>query len=204
MRTGSSSDLIFPLLKITTAVLLFVPALTRAQVTVGERESALSLTSRLGLQGPTSLADTGTIVAAGDTTGIRGTTKSPFLAVTFSIFPGGGQIYNGSYWKVPIVWGVQAFFISQWVANNRYYKSYKADYANSITPSNPYGDVNYKNYRDSYLDQRDSYAWYIAGAYLLSMLDAYVDAELSGFDVSPGLAFNSPHPAPAISFRLRF
>jgi len=116
--------------------------------------------------------------------------KSALTSVLLSaVIPGGGQIYNGSYWKLPIIYGLQAFFVSQWIVNNNSYKYYRSQYDSSIVASPPNGDINLQSERDAYRDQRDSYAWYIAGVYALSILDAYIDAELSGFDVSPSLGF---------------
>lgn len=139
--------------------------------------------------------------------------KSALAAVLFSVIPGGGQIYNGSYWKVPIVWGVQAYFVYEWIANNRVYRSYQQELSDSLAAGPPYnssdltrqGDIETLiKLRNTALGQRDSYAWYIAGAYLLSMLDAYVDAELSGFNVSPNLSVAPTGKTVALSFRMKF
>ncbi len=150
-----------------------------------------------------------------DTNAVLIKQKSALTAVLLSaVIPGGGQVYNGSYWKVPIIIGVQAFFISEWISNNKTYQSLQTQYADSVRAAGPslswtYQEMNYlsglQSDRDAVHDQRDSYAWYIAGVYLLSMLDAYVDAELSGFDVSPSLGVNPAGSATfAISCRIRF
>ena len=147
---------------------------------------------------------TGSLTAA-DTVSTGPRQKSPLVAVLLSaVIPGGGQIYNQSYWKVPIVWGVQAFFVTQWISNNRQYESLKNQVADSIAKGPPYGSdlESLENARNSAHDQRDSYAWYIAGVYLISVVDAYVDAELSGFDVSPALAV-SPDKSGTISLSIR-
>jgi hypothetical protein len=117
--------------------------------------------------------------------------KSPLLAVALSLaVPGGGQIYNGSYWKAPIVLGLQAFFVSEWISNNKTYKYYQQQYQNSILSMPPYGNPYIKAQRDAWRDQRDSYSWYIAVTAVLSVVDAYVDAQLSEFDVSNTLSIN--------------
>ncbi len=166
--------------------------------------SLLSLGSRLGV--PTSVLDSSIREdgQASDSLRTSWNLKSPLLAVAFSVVPGGGQLYNGSYWKAPIVWGVQAYFVSQWIINNKDYRFYRSEYSNSITSLNPDGNATLRSLRDAYLDQRDSFAWYIAGTYLLSMLDAYVDAELSGFDVSPNLSATPAGTTVAVSFRMKF
>jgi hypothetical protein len=142
-----------------------------------------------------------------DTSAVLIKQKSPLVAVLLSAtIPGGGQIYNGSYWKVPIIYGLQAFFVSQWISNNKTYQSLRSQYSDSLRTGSNSGYLDQlQQYRDSYHDQRDSYAWYIAGVYLLSIIDAYVDAELSGFDVSSSLGFAPNGSAvAAISFKVKF
>lgn len=114
--------------------------------------------------------------------------KSTTLAMALSaVFPGGGQIYNGKWWKVPIVWGAGGFFVEEWSRNNRHYNDYYDQFARSLQTSPPYGDTRTQALRDYYRDQRDSFAWYFGILYALQILDAYVDASLSGFDVGPDL-----------------
>ena len=48
------------------------------------------------------------------------------LATTLSLIPGGGQIYNGKYWKAPIFWagiGSTAYYYGQL---NAQFKSYES------------------------------------------------------------------------------
>lgn len=182
---------------------------TLAQV-AGQR---LALSARLGIG--TVAVDTAGKPASqvADTTTGNKEQKSALDAVLFSIVPGGGQIYNGSYWKVPIIWGVQGYFVYEWIASNKVYRSYQQELTDSLASGPPYNssDGNRQNrintlisLRNTYLGQRDSFAWYIAGAYFLSMLDAYIDAELSGFNVSPNLSVAPTGKTVALSFRMKF
>jgi hypothetical protein len=112
-------------------------------------------------------------------------TKSPTKAMLFSaVIPGAGQFYNKSYWKIPIIWGVGGYFVYEIIKNNNSYIDYRDLYANSQTPSNPNGDVRYKNLREFYRDQRDQFYLYAGLVYLINIVDAYVDAHLFDFDVS--------------------
>lgn len=174
--------------------------------------SRLALSERLGMQN-ISIDSTGNATSQSpDTLKVIGKLKSPLAAVLFSIFPGGGQIYNGSYWKVPIIWGVQGYFVYEWIQNNKVYQSLKQEVSDSIAAGTPYISLDHPltdvktliGLRDGAQNTRDSYAWYIAGAYLLSMLDAYVDAELSGFNVSPNLSSSPMGKVFALSFRMKF
>jgi len=125
-----------------------------------------------------------------DTTAIQDTTtissdvfvmqKSPWGAVARSaIIPGLGQIYNESYWKAPVIWGVMGWFVYVWIDNNNKY----IDYINLYIKYGGNGLVDYKGARDFFRDQRDEFAIYIALAYFLNLVDAYVDAHLFDFSV---------------------
>ncbi len=109
--------------------------------------------------------------------------KSPMGAFWRSaILPGWGQFYNESYWKIPIVWGVSAWFTYLWIDRNDNYKFYKDLYIESLNESES-GNSDYKNLRNFYRDDRDLYAIYLGLTYFLNLIDAYVDAHLFDFDV---------------------
>lgn len=111
--------------------------------------------------------------------------KSPWGAVVRSaVLPGWGQIYNESYWKAPIVWGVMGWFVYNWVDNNNNYIDYKNLYI--ITGKSL--DLEYRNF---YRDQRDEFAIYFALTYFLTLVDAYVDAHLFDFSVGENRFTNS-------------
>src|SRR6266850_5090288 len=114
--------------------------------------------------------------------------KSPWIAVGLSAgVPGLGQIYNHTYWKLPLIWGLGGYWIYEWVHLNDNYKDFRSQYSNSITPANKAGDPLLLTLRDFYRDERDKFAWYLGALYLLNLVDAYVGASLYDFDVSPDL-----------------
>lgn len=141
---------------------------------------------------------------------------SPRKAVIYSaLFPGLGQIYNRKYWKLPIVYGgfVGLTYAITW--NNGYYRDYLGAYQD-IMDDNP--DTNRWHNMLPYgrdpattdipwftgvLQQRKDYFRYYrdlsiiasVGLYLVAIVDAYVDAQLFDFDISPDLSL---HAAPAI------
>jgi len=124
--------------------------------------------------------------------------KSAWGAVLRSaVVPGWGQIYNGSYWKAPIVWGIGAWLVYNWVQNNNSYKLYKDQFL--IHPTNNTQDPNLL-YRNFYRDQRDLFTIYMAVTYLLQLVDAYVDAHLFDFTVQENYQFGFR----LIRFQLRF
>jgi hypothetical protein len=114
--------------------------------------------------------------------------KSPWGAVARSaILPGWGQIYNESYWKAPVVWGIIGWFSYSWIDNNNKYK----DYQNLYSQFGDSGSINYKLYRDFYRDQRDEFAIYIVLTYFLNLVDAYVDAHMFDFSVQENSLTNT-------------
>lgn len=103
--------------------------------------------------------------------------KSPWVAVGLSaIAPGAGQIYNASYWKAPVVWGIQGWLVYNFIINDR-------DYRNNADLYSDTKDYRYKKIRDFYHDQRDQFGTYILLTYMLTLVDAYVDAHLFDFTV---------------------
>jgi hypothetical protein len=117
--------------------------------------------------------------------------KSATVAMLASmVLPGAGQIYNESYWKAPVVWGVGAYFYSVYRDQNRQYQSFRDAYTKSVDTVLTQGDGNLKTQRDFYFAQRNTFGWYLAITYLVTIVDAYVDASLFNFEVSPDL---QPH-----------
>jgi len=124
------------------------------------------------------------------------------------VIPGGGQIYNRKYWKLPIVYGgfIGCIYAMTW--NNTMYKDYAQAYLDlmdddpgtasynkflhlgrQINSSNEerYKDI-FKRRKDRYRRWRDLSFFVMVGIYAVSVIDAYVDAELSEFDISKDLS----------------
>ena len=119
------------------------------------------------------------------------------------VIPGGGQIYNRKFWKLPIVYGgfVGCLYAYNW--NGQMYKDYRQAYLD-IMDSDPNTD-SYKDFfrpgydyeankdylkgvfkkrKDRYRRWRDLSIFSFIGVYALSVVDAYVDAQLAHFDIS--------------------
>ena len=141
-------------------------------------------------------------------------------ATTLSmICPGAGQIYNGSYWKAPIVIGgfASMVYVIDW--NNRGYQRFRTaynlrvDYDNALKEYNAATDktgltkpsptdefrgrytADYlKNLKNSYRRNRDLSIIITAGVYLFNVIDAHVDAHLKDYDISDNLSMDvQPH-----------
>ena len=74
------------------------------------------------------------------------------------VLPGAGQVYNRKYWKLPIIYGGFAGCIYAMTCKNRYRR------------------------------WRDLSVFATIAVYALSVIDAYVDASLSEFDISEDLS----------------
>lgn len=124
------------------------------------------------------------------------------------VLPGAGQIYNRKYWKLPIIYGgfIGCIYALTW--NNMMYKDYSQAYLDimdddpntasynkflhlgvKIDSSNEehYKEI-FKSRKDKYRRWRDMSIFVMIGVYALSVIDAYVDAELSAFDISKDLS----------------
>ena len=135
-----------------------------------------------------------------------------------ALFPGLGQVYNGKYWKLPIIYGgyVGVIYVLGW--NNKNYNDYfdayrtvskyqtvtqmsQADknYLNDLFKI-PYWDLNtnpshfdsfktqLKSGKDYYRRNRDMSIIAIAALHVLSIIDASVDANLADFEINDNLS----------------
>lgn len=123
------------------------------------------------------------------------------------VLPGAGQIYNRKYWKLPIIYGgfLGCTYALLW--NQQMYKDYSqayidimdddpltASYKNmlpmgyDITGREEQFKKIFKHKRDYYRKYRDMSIFAFFGVYLVSVVDAYVDAQLSTFDISKDLS----------------
>lgn len=157
--------------------------------------------------------------AAMNYNGVKPATRVKKATTLSMICPGAGQIYNGSYWKAPIVIGgfASMIYVVDW--NNRGYQRFRTaynlrvDYDNALkeynaatdkegltkpTPTDEfrgrYTSDYLKNLKNSYRRNRDLSIIITAGVYLLNVIDAHVDAHLQDYDISDDLAMDvQPH-----------
>ncbi len=135
----------------------------------------------------------------------------PTRAVWMSaLFPGLGQVYNRRYWKIPIVIGAYMGlgYATSW--NNGmltdYTRAYRDlmdsdpntnSYMNFFPPTTQESDIDrtwltniMQSRKNFYRRNRDLCIIAMVGVYLVAMVDAYVDASLSHFDISPDLSMD--------------
>jgi len=146
--------------------------------------------------------------------------------------PGAGQIYNGHWWKVPILYagmGTLGYFV-YW--NNNSYVRYRNAYVDFVdddpsttryneilqegTSVDDYDDSWFEetveNRKDSYRRDRDFLIICMVGLYTLNVIEANVAAHLHDFDVSddltlkisPDLDYDFMSRQPMVGVSLRF
>jgi hypothetical protein len=154
-----------------------------------------------------------------------------------AIIPGYGQILNRSYWKLPIVYAGFLGCGFMVTMNSVRYETYKKAYQDisdsndatvsylSLLPkgatieSYPGGisrlQTNLKSYYEQYRRNRDLSIIASVGYYAITLVEAYVDAQLFDFDISPDLSMQirpsllqnnfgqSTKPGVQVSFRLK-
>lgn len=135
----------------------------------------------------------------------------PKRAVWLSaLFPGLGQIYNRRYWKLPILVGgyLGLAYATNWNATMlRDYTRAYADIMDNDPSTKSYMDFFpptvkeenidrtwltniLKSRKDFFRRNRDLCIICVVGVYLIAMVDAYVDASLAHFDITPDLSVN--------------
>lgn len=131
--------------------------------------------------------------------------RAMWLAI---VLPGAGQIYNRKYWKLPIFYGgfLGCAYAMRW--NNQMYADYAQAYID-IMDDNPntnsfnqflhlgsqITNQNIDRYKELFRKRKDRFRRWrdlsffcMIGVYGLSIIDAYVDASLSQFDISDDLS----------------
>lgn len=121
---------------------------------------------------------------------------SPTTAMLLSIIPGGGQVYNKKYWKLPIIYGCLAtssYFIyrsaNQMVSYRREYINRRDGYVDYLKPEYAqYNDENIINLKNKAQRNMEIAVGVTAVLYALNIIDAMVDAHLYEFDISDDLS----------------
>ena len=131
---------------------------------------------------------------------------SPTAAILWSIIPGGGQIYNKKYWKVPIVYGLleaSGYFLVKYANDMMLYRREFINRRDGNTELLLPGLAEIPDENILALKQTSQRNMEIAIAataivYILNFVDAMVDAHLFYFDVSDDLSlYASPMVRPS-------
>ena len=122
-------------------------------------------------------------------------------ATTLSLVcPGAGQIYNGSYWKVPIVVAGMAsmFYVIDW--NQRGYDRFKTAYDlatdgddSTVGEFPNTSDESLRSIKNAYRRNRDLAIIGTVAVYLVQVADAHIDAHMQAYDITDNLSMEV-HP----------
>ncbi len=122
----------------------------------------------------------------------------PGRAALYSIIlPGAGQIYNGSYWKAPIVWGLIGTMGTIVASTTNQYKDLDARYISALNEeidmvpnTDPRGlsSTQLFNLRTQANKNRQLSIVLFSLAWIGQSIEAYVDGHLKEFDVSDDLS----------------
>jgi hypothetical protein len=162
-----------------------------------------------------STSSTDSILNQQDVTAKVRKPKDPVKASILSaVLPGAGQVYNGKWWKAPLVWGG---FISAFVVHDFYYDKHKfyhqvliykdQEVADAIiavyAEDNKEGDrftnrtgveiseltqAEIQNFNDATEKKKQQVYLMSTLFYIIQIVDASVDAHFSTFDVSDDLS----------------
>ena len=202
-------------ISLITILFYFLPACCKAQAGDISGKDSISVSDGLLFQVDTVFTDS----MANKKLPVRSEKFKPNskkATLYAALFPGLGQIYNRKYWKLPLVYGgfIGCIYAISWNGNqyNGYRKAY-IDFIDEDPTSNSWEDYRYgayrrmnfedwtedmkRNFADALKSARDfnrrnrdlSYIITV-GVYAISIIDAYVDAQLFDFDISPDLSMH--------------
>ncbi len=136
--------------------------------------------------------------------------RGPKRALLWSIIPGGGQVYNKAWWKVPLVYGGLLGIIAVADYNQTQYSRLVTALearclGDGLIVVVPYAECQFKpneftveqytteslvSARDNVNRTRQTAYFGIIGVYILQAVEAFTDAHLRDFDISDDLSIN--------------
>lgn len=121
----------------------------------------------------------------------------PSKAAFYSaVLPGLGQAYNGSYWKIPLVYAGLGGGVYFYIQNNNQFHSYRDAYKRRLAG---YTDDEYQGRisdegliqaQKQFRKNKEISIFFTVIWYALNIVDANVDAHLKQFNVSENLSIN--------------
>lgn len=146
-------------------------------------------------QADTAIAKINEAIAEVDSAALPDPLKAALLSAAM---PGLGQLYNRSYWKIPVVYGSMMtlgymvhYFDHYYI---KYRNAYNAEHDGNPATVNPLEGTRENNRLfqriEFYRRNRDYMMILTAGFYLLNVMEAHVDAHLQTFDLSDDITLN--------------
>lgn len=142
--------------------------------------------------------------ASAQAQGVKKEHSAKKAGIMSAILPGAGQVYNGKWWKVPIIYagfgGIGYMAYSNHSDYKLFLNAYKIKTGNleaGVTPSEQavqlsehYQASQLQSYKDSYRRDFELYCIILAAWYGLNIVDAIVDGHLYTYDISDDLSFS--------------
>lgn len=122
--------------------------------------------------------------------------RSPRTAILLSLaMPGAGQTYNGDYLKTGVIYGIFGSLFYAMDFNRNQFQRFNTAYEQRLMgePDEFVGLIpnarGIRNFRDGYRKDLELTYIGIGAVYLFNVIDAFVSAHLTTFDVSDDLSF---------------
>jgi hypothetical protein len=147
------------------------------------------------LKGQDNPVEALTETARRDSSNIRNPKTATILALCL---PGAGQVYNRKYWKLPLVYAAMGTAAGFLIYNRAEVRQINRELSYRFNNGSA-NDPQYIAYtstgsliqlRNQFKNYRDFSILALTAAYGLQVIDAVVDAHLSGFDMNQPLSLN--------------
>jgi hypothetical protein len=159
-----------------------------------------------------------TVMDDGELRTLKEINRGPKRALLWSIIPGGGQVYNRAWWKVPLVYGGLLGAIAVADFNQTQYTRYvnalearclgdgniieipnaECIPKESEFPVGRFSTPQLVSARNNANKQRQTAYFGILAVYILQAVEAFTDAHLKDFDISDDLSIRlSPEVSPS-------
>lgn len=118
----------------------------------------------------------------------------PRQALLWSIIPGGGQVYNRRWWKVPLVFSAFSGVVAVLDFNQSNYDRFRVAYQLELAgEEHEFSDIGYspdalRSLRNNFNKSRQTNYFMLLAVYVLQGVEAYVDTHLRNFDMDEDLS----------------
>lgn len=120
-------------------------------------------------------------------------TYEPRQALVWAIIPGGGQVYNRRWWKVPLVFSAFSGVVAVLDFNQGNYQRFRDAYTLELAGQpHEFSELGYsadalRSLRNQFNKNRQTNYFMLLAVYLLQGVEAYVDTHLRNFDMDEDL-----------------
>ena len=127
-------------------------------------------------------------------TGPKVRTYEPRQALIWALVPGGGQVYNRRWWKVPLVFSAFSGVVAVLDFNQGNYQRFRDAYRLELAGENhEFTELGYsadalRSLRNQFNKNRQTNYFMLLAVYLLQGVEAYVDTHLRNFDMDEDLS----------------